>query len=322
MSVVGGAYEELSQTGQLGPETFELLRRLVHQVRRSSGFPPPEGYAEWSDDAAYDVITSMLTREGAGQRFVTSCFVQAADEASLERLFLASIKNFLIDEAKKTPRGKLRRRIARLMGADASFRRMPGSPPRWMLSEHPEGAVWQGDPDDLVGEAWRVPGVGITRWNHSGPTPAQTVHALMVILTQVLRHARGAVREEDLAKVLESRFELLAPARSISLFVDEGALAEPVEASTVMEADAAAAGGGAADIWQRLTANERQLLPYLDEGAHHAAQLLEVGLAQAEAVLAGLKAKLRLALSDDSDRTAVMGALLRRCADPPPEPPL
>ncbi|WP_234342029.1 hypothetical protein [Streptomyces sp. NRRL F-4707] len=189
MPVTSGAYEELSQTGKLGPQTFELLRQLVHQVRRSSGFPPPEGYAEWSDDAAYDVITAMLTREGAGQLFVTSCFAQAADEASLERLFLASNKNFLIDEAKKTPRGKLRRRIARLMGADDAFRRVPGSPPRWMLSEHPEGAIWQGDLDDLVAEAWRVRGVGITRWNHSGPTPAQTVRALMVILTQVLRHA-------------------------------------------------------------------------------------------------------------------------------------
>ncbi|WP_327321086.1 hypothetical protein OG735_40900 [Streptomyces sp. NBC_01210] len=319
--MAGGAYEELSQTGQLGPETFELLRRLVHQVRRSSGFPPPEGYAEWDDDAAYEVITAMLIREGAGQQFVTSCFALAADDASLERLFLTSIKNFLIDEAKKTPRGKLRRRIARLMGADASFRRMPGPPPRWALSEHPEGAVWQGDPDDLVAEAWRVRGVGITRWNHSGPTPAQTVRALMAIVMQVLCHARGAVREEDLAKVLESRFELLSPARFTPLYADDGALAGPVEASAA-EADTPGAGGAAADIWQRLTANEHLLLPYLDEDAHHAAQLLEIRQAQAGAVLAGLKAKLLLALSEDNDREAVVGALLRRCADPPPESPL
>ncbi|WP_179887583.1 hypothetical protein [Streptomyces sp. b94] len=182
----------------MGPETFELLRRLVHQVRQSSGFPPPEGYAEWNDDAAYDVITAMLTREGTGQHFVTNCFALAADDASLERLFLTSIKNFL---------------IARLMGTDASFRRIPGPPPPWALSEHPEGAVWQGNLDDLVAGAWRVRGVGITRWNQSGPIPAQTVRALMAIVTQVLRHARGAVREEDLAKVLESRFELLTPAR-------------------------------------------------------------------------------------------------------------
>ncbi|MGW7244272.1 hypothetical protein [Streptomyces sp. NPDC054804] len=319
--MAGGAYEELSQTGQLGTETFELLRRLVHQVRRSSGFPPPEGYEEWNDDAAYEVITAMLAREGAGQQFVTSCFALAADDASLERLFLTSIKNFLIDEAKKTPRGKLRRRIARLMGADASFHRTPGPPPRWALSEPPEGAVWQGDLDDLVAEAWRVRGVGITRWNHSGPTPGQTVHALMTILVQVLRHARGAVREEDLAKVLESRFDLLSPARFTPLYADHGALAAAVEANAG-EADPAGAVGAADGIWQRLTANERLLLPYLDEDVHHAAQLLEIGQAQAGAVLAGLKAKLLLALSQDSDREAVMGALLRRCADPPRVPPL
>lgn len=178
------------------------------------------------------------------------------------------------------------------MGADASFRRMPGLPPRWALSEHPEGTVWQGDLDSLVAEAWRIRGVGITRWNHSGPTPTQTVHALMAIVTRVLRYARGAVREEDLARVLESRFELLSPARFTPLYADDGAFAGPVEVTAATEADAAAASGGTADTWQRLTANERLLLPYLDEDAHHAAQLLEIGQAQAGAVLAGLKAKL------------------------------
>ncbi|MFF2601299.1 hypothetical protein ACFVVB_19705 [Streptomyces californicus] len=167
--MAGGAYEELSHTGQLGPETFELLRRLVHQVRQSSGFPPPEGYAEWNDDAAHDVITAMLTREGTGQHFVTNCFALAAEDASLERLFLTSIKNFLIDEAKKTPRGKLRRRIARLMGTDASFRRIPGPPPRcgrgiWMISlpvpgayarwGSPAGTIPARPPHGRTGPSW------------------------------------------------------------------------------------------------------------------------------------------------------------------------
>ena len=214
--MASGAFEEL-QTGGFGPATFDLLLRLVHQVRRASGFPPPEGHTVWSDDAAYDVISAMLSQEGAGQRFVTICFAQAADEASLERLYLTTIKNFLIDEAKKTPRGKLRRRIARLMGEDTAYRRSSGSPPRWALAEHAEGTVWQGDLDDLIAEAARVEGVGITRWNHSGPTPRQTVHALKTVLMRVLQHARGAVREEDLAKVLQARFELLAPARFTAL---------------------------------------------------------------------------------------------------------
>ncbi|MGW8359239.1 hypothetical protein ACWGK1_01500 [Streptomyces wedmorensis] len=313
--VTESAYEEL-QTGGLGPATFELLRRLVHQVRRGTGFPPPEGHTVWSDDAAYDVISAMLSQEGAGQRFVTVCFTQAADEASLERLFLASIKNFLIDEAKKTPRGKLRRRIARLMGEDTAYRKLTGSPPRWALDGHAEGAVWQGDLADLIVQAAHVKGVGITRWNHSGPTPQQTVHALKTILLSVLRHAQGAVREEDLAKVLEARFELLAPARFTALYADEGTVAETVEQHAAAAApDPTGVEGVAEDIWQRLSPNDRLLLPCLDEDAHHAAQLLEIRQGHAAAVLSNLKTMLRNALSAGSDPQAVMAALLRRCAD-------
>lgn len=313
--VTESAYEEL-QTGGLGPATFELLRRLVHQVRRGTGFPPPEGHTVWSDDAAYDVISAMLAQEGAGQRFVTVCFTQAADEASLERLFLASIKNFLIDEAKKTPRGKLRRRIARLMGEDADYRKLKGSPPRWALADHADGAVWQGDLDDLIAQAAQVRGVGITRWNHSGPTPNQTVHALKTVLVHVLQQAQGAVREEDLAKVLEARFELLAPARFTALYADEGTVAETVEQHAAAAApDPTGVEGVAEDIWQRLSPNDRLLLPCLDENAHHAAQLLEIRQGHAAAVLSNLKTMLRNALSADSDPQAVMAALLRRCGE-------
>jgi hypothetical protein len=261
----------------------------------------------------------MLTREGAGQHFVTGCLVSAFDDTSLERLFLTSIKNFLIDEAKKTPRGKLRRRIARLMGEDASFRRMPGPPPRWALGEHPEDGVWQGNLDGLIAEAWRVRGVDISRWNHSGPTPKKTVQAMMAILAGVLRYARGAVREEDLAKVLQARFALLAPASFVTLVADGWALADSAaETATSTQTDLVGADGVANDIWQQLTATERLLLPHLAEDSHHAAKLLDIGRKQAAAVLAGLKDKLRLALADDGQQGAVIAALLRRCADPPP----
>ncbi|MCX4758593.1 hypothetical protein [Kitasatospora purpeofusca] len=315
--MASSAFEELLQTGEPGPVTLDLLRQLVHQVRRTYGFPPPEGYTEWSDDAADDVITSMLTREGEGRKFVTSCSVLAVDEASLERLFLAAIKNFLIDEAKKTPRGKVRRRIARLMSEDPVYRKGPGSPPGWALAEHAEGAIWQGDLDDLIAQAARVTGVGITRWNHSGPTPKQTVHALKTILLKVLQYAQGAVREEDLAKVLQTRFELLAPARFITLYADEGAVSELVEQRSADTADPVRGEGLAEDIWQRLSPNERLLLPYLDEDAHHAAQLLEIRRGHAAAVLSNLKTTLGRALSAETDQQSVMAALLWRCDGAP-----
>lgn len=227
--VTDSAYEELTRLRHPGPVALDLLRRLVHQVRRSYGFPPPEDHTQWSDEAADEVVLAMLARKEEGREFVTRCFVLAADDASLERLFLTSIKYYLIDEAKKTPRGKLRRRIAGLMSRDTVYRKSRNSPPRWALADHAEEAVWQGDLDDLIAQAARVRGVGITRWNHSGPTPRQTVHALKTILVCVLQHAQGAVREEDLAKVLEARFELLAPARVTRLFADEGTVVGAVE---------------------------------------------------------------------------------------------
>lgn len=310
------AYEELTRLRHPGPVALDLLRRLVHQVRRSYGFPPPEDHTQWSDEAADEVVLAMLARKEEGREFVTRCFVLAADDASLERLFLTSIKYYLIDEAKKTPRGKLRRRIAGLMSRDTVYRKSRNSPPRWALADHAEEAVWQGDLDDLIAQAARVRGVGITRWNHSGPTPRQTVHALKTILVCVLQHAQGAVREEDLAKVLEARFELLAPARVTRLFADEGTVVGAVEqhAATIAP-DPTATEGEAEDIWQRLSPNERLLLPYLEEDAHHAAQLLEIPHSHAAAVLSNLKAMLRDALSEDSDRRATMGVLLRRCGD-------
>lgn len=167
-------------------------------------------------------------------------------------------------------------------------------------------------------------GVEIVRWNHSGPTPKATVQALKAVLTQVLRHAGAAVREEDLAKVLQARFALLAPASFVALAAD-GPPADPdipaaAAAGTPAGADAPGAGGVAAGIWQQLSADERLVLPYLDEGAHHAAQLLEIGPEQASAVLAGLTERLRLVLADDSEQEAVLAALLRYCAESPPGP--
>ncbi|WP_232795083.1 hypothetical protein [Kitasatospora sp. NRRL B-11411] len=309
----------MSQLGKLGDASFELLRRLVHQVRRTYGFPPPDGHTVWSDDAAYELLAAMLSRKGGGQKFVTSCAALAADDASLERVFLTSVRYFLIDEAKRTPRGKLRRRIARLMSEDPAYRKVSGRPPRWALAEHAEGAVWQGDLDDVIVQAARVTGVGITRWNHSGPTPKQTVHALKSVLLHVLQYAQGALREEELAKVLEARFELLAPARFTSLYADEstvGTGAEPVDGQAIgFTGDLGGIEGAAKDIWQRLSPDERLLLPHLDEDAHHAAQLLEIRQHQAAAVLSNLKSKLRTALAADIDRQAVMRALLQRGLD-------
>ncbi|WP_251021002.1 hypothetical protein [Streptomyces sp. ISL-98] len=263
----------------------------------------------------------MLDRKGAGGRFITSCFLKAVDDRSLEKLFFTTVRNFLIDEAKMTDRGKLRRRFARRLQEDDRFLKVTGPSPRWALAAGTRGQVWQGDLDTLVRAAWEVRGVWITAWNHSGPTPVETVQALMTVLTAVLEAAGGAVREEDLARVLEARFDLLAPPEYTTLYADDGALIDPTVAAadlgSVADRDPVFADVRAEWIWQALSPQERILLSYLEDSPAAAAGILQSGPRQAGAIMEAIREKLRLALSDDSDQVAVLGALLNRGGDPP-----
>ncbi|MGW0566005.1 hypothetical protein [Streptomyces tauricus] len=315
--MAGGAYEELARCGHLADESFELLRRVGRQVARTQGFPPPEGYGRWEDEAVDELLHRMITREGAGNQFILACFLKAVDDTSLERLFFTSIKRFLIDEAKGTERGKLRRRFAARLAEDDLFRAVPGASPRWALASHPADAVWQGDLGELVRAAWEVRGVWITVWNHSGPTPRKTVHAFMAVLVGILEAARGAVREEDLAKALEARFDLLSPPRYTSLYADDGALNEPI-VGQAQDMDPVAAEMVADEIWQDMSPRERQLLPHLADEPAVVASVLGIGRHQTQAIMEALREKLKLALAGDgNDLHDVAAVLLRRGGDPP-----
>ncbi|MFD5629655.1 hypothetical protein [Streptomyces sp. NPDC127072] len=315
--MAGGAYEELARDGHLGNEGFELLRRVGRQVCRTQGFPPPKGYNRWENDAVDELLHRMITREGAGGQFILTCFLKAVDDTSLEKLFFTSIRRFLIDEAKSTPRGKLRRRFAKRLAEDDRFRAVSGASPRWALAAHPVDSIWQGDLDELVRAAWEVRGVWITAWNHSGPTPQKTVHALITVLTAVLEAADGAVREEDLAKVLEARFDLLSPPLLTNLYADDGVLLHS-GVDQAQESDPVAAESVAGELWHEMSSQERKLLPHLVEDPAAVASLLGLGLHQTQAIMDALSEKLRLALTDDGIHPHdVAAALLRRGGDPP-----
>lgn len=297
--------------GRIGPAALELLRRLGRQCTRSprTNFPPPEGYEWWSDDAVDHLLADMFARPDAdnpdeGHKFVLDCYARSTDGPSLERLLLAAIGNFLKDEAKKTERGKLRRRLTGLLRKDSRFTQCGGD--RWGLADgSPE--PWQGDLAVLERAAFAVRGVELSSWNHAGPTPRATVSALLIIIEAVLVEARGSVRTEDLARVLQTRFRLLRVPYLVSLDDETTGLAE------------ASDGGGTGDISLRaqqffdgLTETERRLLPCLAEPQRWSA-VLGLGAAVAEATGHALIEKLRLATVDDSDHEEVVLELVGLC---------
>jgi hypothetical protein len=171
--------------GRIGAAVLEMLRQLGRQCTRSSrtNFPPPEGYERWSDDAVDHLLADMFARPDADNpdechKFVLDCYARSTDGPSLERLLLAAIENFLKDEAKKTERGKLRRRLTRLLQKNPRFASCVGD--RWGLADGPPGP-WQGDIAVLERAAFAVRGVELSGWNHAGPTPRATVLALLTI---------------------------------------------------------------------------------------------------------------------------------------------
>lgn len=151
--------------------TFELLRRLCRQYTRRHSFPPVGGHRTWTDDAVDDLRGELLAEKGPV--LVLNCYLRATDDPSLERLLLAAIGNYLKDEAKKTERGKLRRRLGTLLEQDPRFLRVRASSAGtagWALTGGPDAPTAVGF-EVVQRAAVSVRGVAITRLNPAGPPP-------------------------------------------------------------------------------------------------------------------------------------------------------
>lgn len=303
------AFDEIGRRADAGgPETIRLLRQLGAQVTRASSFPPPSGHATWSAAAVDDLLADMFSQENRSKVFVLACYTQATDQASLERLILQSIRNFLIDQAKGTERGKLRRRLDNLLSKDSRFIRPPvlKGIRAWALLNRLFG-LWQGDLDALHAAAARVRGYQILRWNSAGKTPRQTVIALTAVCHGVIDHADGSVRDEDLAKVVERRFALLAP--PVFVEMPDGSSAAAA-AARVVSGDEPWTNLGvqtrAEELWATLSLEERALLPVLGSSMDERRAATGLGRAATHALGDALADRLRLATVDDEDREEIV----------------
>lgn len=206
------AFEELQATGQPGTEVVAMLISLAAQEVRTSSFPPPSGHRSWDDQAVMDHVATLFTRKN-GLGFIAALAVQATDQRSLERLTLKSIRRDLIDEAKATPVGKLRRRLRTLFGKDGRFDRgdgLYGGEEAWVLPTSTQ-RPWAGTIDDLDELAAGVTVEAIESLPPAGPTPAAARTSLVTLSHEGLRRADAAVRAQLLARFLARRFGLDQP---------------------------------------------------------------------------------------------------------------
>ena len=305
------AFGELAFTGEIGPVTFELLRRLCRQYTRRHSFPPVGGHRTWTDDAVDDLRGELLAEKGPV--LVLNCYLRATDDPSLERLLLAAIGNYLKDEAKKTERGKLRRRLGTLLEQDPRFLRVRASSAGtagWALTGGPDAPTAVGF-EVVQRAAVSVRGVAITRLNPAGPTPRAAREALLAVAHAVLTAARGTVTDELLARAVESRFALLPQPSFVELALDgahDPAAAHEGEPQAQVGVDATAR-----ELWCAMTGTERAMFPHLGDPDADLSVIAGTGPEQARAQADALAEKVRFATVDDDQYRVVALALLQLC---------
>jgi hypothetical protein len=298
------AFEELTADRTPGPQTIDLLIRLVAQVTRMSSFPPPGGHSRWSDQAVLDHIATLISRKN-GLGFIASCFLKSDDSGSLERLLVKSIKNDLIDEAKSTPVGRLRRRLHTLLSQDSRFvdaSDLFAGQAGWSI---PENRLVASD-DDINRLLELTAGIDVAPIKplpSAGRTPKAARESLLSLTHAVLKAVDAALRAQTLARFLSKRFGLAPEGTITGLDGDRVVVYDEFDAT---DPDAELM---ATELFTDLTPLERSVIPLLDDLIAVEGLYGEAGLSACEAV----KVRLRILVGSELGRDA-LGPLLRLCS--------
>lgn len=311
-------YAELHADGQFGEVGYHLLFSMARQeLRRFPGLQ----YGAGDDDEVWGAVGDFLGERGPG--VTVMLLSNATDDNSLAALLRTSLRNWLIDEVRKTDLGALRRRLERLIREDDRFEIVPDGEPGagwWRLAgmgAEPVGPQLA----DLCDAAWEVRGIRVPVWNsQERRAPAADSDSLGRIMLAVLARAGGSLPPATVTAVFAHRLpNALDPSEEPLADEDAGGLAadtaaDPAAAFAASEA-AADAARTARDFYAQMSSGERRLLPCLDGTALEQADATGLGRSQTYRHVSALKTRLRALLGDEGeeDRILVMCELQRLC---------
>lgn len=318
------AWKELAE-GEVGREATTLLYLCVRAVALARNFPPPAGHVSWSVDAVQSVAHEFLTGP-RGLRRLTECALRADDDDSLRRLLEKAVLNHLRDEARRSERGRLARRLRELVLTDDRFGIVPPGRPgagNVVLLSTPghkrdtDGEVYQGLWEDLVPAAFSVRDVTLVRWRPDASREAAPADAdsLLRVSETVLQAAGGGMRLPDLAAVVSRRFAL----GDAPLIVDADDTDEwAAEKDTPGAADPSvvvAVEESAARITGQLTRRERSVLALLDSPLRDIAARTGLSKSTVATVATRVRGMLEPLLRDEPQLEQVLRRVMDLCHD-------
>ena len=287
-----------------------LLQELVGQeVRRFPVLLAPG--ATWNPDAVAEYVQEFFVDRGSA--VTAALLAQVTDVASMARYLRRSVRHFLVDCARDTDLGAIRRKIEDLLAVTGVFTRVRRGAPgagRWQLA----GETWPpygGDLQPLVAAAYAVPDVLAVRWSGLRRSPLASDASLVEVLRAVLSVAAGSLEVAQLTAVLARRFP--AAVEYADATIDgrtfEVAIA-PFEDRPDVMLDVS---DRAQEVYAQLSPAQRALLPHLDKPIGEQAQVLGLGRSQTYAVSRKLRAVLVELVPDDGLRDEVALKLYRLC---------
>lgn len=245
---------------------------------------------------------------------------QATGDDSLAKLLRVSARNWLIDRARKTGTGHIRRTIEKVLSETPDFERVDHNEvgtDRWRMVGS-KTQPWAGSIDDLTAAAWSVRDVRIPKWSSTRRrAPLASRESLIAIIRSVLVRAAGSVEIGHLVAVFADRFAAALDPLVASIDDDdnpidvETAALDPEETLIADELawDVAVA---AAEIVGRLTDTEREILPVLHDS--EAVRLrLGKGSTQCAAFTARLKVKIRELAGTSGDAEEIVREVAALC---------
>lgn len=311
----------MREQGFLGSDGVGLVSRIVREGLRR--FPALEGHDP--DDVVQEFFVDRI------QAMTAMLLAQATSDDAFGRLVRRSVQNWMIDQARKTGTGPLRRAIEKVLDESPQFERVPtgiAGAGRWRLT-HTDGEPWGGDTGQLIAVAWAVPNVRVPKWSSSSRRPPVADRASLVAIAHaILQQAGGSLETAQLVHVFCQRFAASLDPIVVSLDErldedpDEDAAgtdlpsetASPEEA-VIAESVALDVAGAAAEIVGRLSAVERAIIPVLNDSAA-VRERLSLGRSQSALFTSTLKAKIRALAGTGEDRDDIVREVIALCGGP------
>ena len=255
------ACEEVQTLGRLDEACVKLLCALMaEETRRFAVLRPPGG---WDRDEVEGLVSEFFIKKG--QSLTAELVTIGVTPEVVGKMMRRWIRNFLIDRARGTPLGRIRRKLEEdMLGQYPEFLQVPPGEEgagRWYLAGQPS-YPYGGDFTPLIEAAYAVPGVKAVRWSGPRRPPLTSDASLRAIVAAVLTAAGGSLEVAQLVHVVAQRFPAAAEPEDVTIGDDT------FDRVTRMGNDdpgfALEIGESIREVLDQLSPSQRALVPYLE----------------------------------------------------------